>query len=233
MSNKEWETRKQELKNEIIEELKNQKLKNEIISELKPLSKVAFLAENSASRFIVGFVLTGCLGTWLSTYWQNKQWSEQQTYMAAQKSIEGKYSLIEEVSQAIAEAYTPAEDILGLITYWNDKERAKEVSERIAYWRQSSRGWRISSKILVAKLNANFKNVEIKVTFDDIINRRRIVGVGINSLLSDLTKSGIANDAEITRLIAETTAQIDTATGLDGQLRYLIKIMIEEARDNQ
>lgn len=209
-------------------------LKKEIIDELKSTEdKKAFFAENSISRFILGFILTGVLGTWLSSCWQSQQWKEQQAYSAKQKIIEKKYELINEVSEKVSKSYTAAEDIFGLFQYLTDKERKSQKEERINYWRQESREWRINSKKLLSGINANFKNPEITNNINKIIDNRRNIGRFINyNLLPKINIKNIQDDPNIKKSVMENTELIDEATGKEGHLRNLIKLMIEETQIN-
>src|SRR6185503_19167642 len=91
--------------------------------------------------------------------------------------------IADEVTKAIAETATAADDVLALFVWDAGEPRAVKES-----WRQSSRNWRISSKTLLPKLVAYFRNPEARSLFDQINSNRTLIGNKITNLLDDYPK---------------------------------------------
>jgi len=144
---------------------------------------------------VLGFLLTGVIGTWLTNQWSARQWENQQAYLARQwknqqaylkeqRLLDQKLQLLERVTTEIAATNVAASDVITTDVWgWNMAKRRKEIQERENRWVESSRRWRIQSRILVQDLAINFRDPEAVRLLQNIRNKRRQLGQKIRALL--------------------------------------------------
>jgi hypothetical protein len=162
--------------------LEAQVLKAEVDSELialKPKSKLSDFWKQII-LLVVGFALTTVLGGILTYVWKQRDWHNQQAYLAQQRALDKKYAVMDRSFKEVAVTTSAAEDVLWI--YYSDQLSQKDTDERMANWYKTSRDWRVQSKILSASLAANFSNQEIDKTFDEIVKKRRFLGNAIMNL---------------------------------------------------
>src|SRR6266702_1717540 len=91
------------------------------VEELKDEMRRLLQAETSQSswsRFwqhpaillILGFLFTGVAGAWLTSYWKQSEWDNQQDYLVAQRSLDRKSAVIEATFKEVAAPSASAED---------------------------------------------------------------------------------------------------------------------------
>lgn len=162
--------------------LEAQVLKAEVDSELNGLKPKRKLSDfgKQIILLIVAFVLTTVLGGILTYVWKQRDWHNQQSYLAQQRALDKKYAVIDRTFKEVAITTSAAEDVLWI--YYSDQLSQKDIDERMANWYKSSRDWRVQSKILSASLAGNFKDQDIGKTFDDIVSKRRLLGNAIMNL---------------------------------------------------
>lgn len=226
---------KESLKKEILDTLEKESLKKELIEELeKKKFSLGEWLEHPAVLLVLAFFLTGAAGTWLTKYWQGKEWNRQQSYLIQQRILDLRYGILDDITKAVASTNTSAEDLLALYTYtWKGdlKTRQKEEEERMKYWQETSRNWRISSKVLSQKLAVYFQNTEAVPKFEKIIEERNDLGVNVSNLRSDVknTKWRILESKDFKQRIRENLTLIDETTELTKQL---MQILVTEIRED-
>jgi hypothetical protein len=154
----------------------------------KALQPVHGPTEGRLSRFfqqqavllVLGFVLTAGLGSWLTYFWKERDWKNQQNYLSAQRALDKKYAVIDKTFKEVAVTTAAAEDILA--THYGTWT-AKEVQERRDNWNTTSRNWRVASKVLSENIAASFSNPKIQSTFEGIVVKRKQLGNKITNLL--------------------------------------------------
>ena len=168
-------------------------LKEEIRRELHgpPESK---LSQNPTFLLVLGFVLTGLAGSGLTYFWKQRDWKNQQSYLVQQRALDKKYTVIESTFKEVATTTAAAEDVLTL--YYGDNWTQEDIKERFNNWEKTSRNWRISSKVLTAKLAANFQNQAIHSTFAKIVNKRRQLGRAILNLPRRKPNAKVSQDTQ-------------------------------------
>jgi hypothetical protein len=57
---------------------------------------------NTLVTTIVGFLLTGLVGTWITYFWQSRSWRHQQTYSRQKEKLETQIRITEDISNLIA-----------------------------------------------------------------------------------------------------------------------------------
>lgn len=236
---------REELKNEVLADLKRQDLKKEILDELKRKgSSVGEFLKHPAFILLAGFILTTVMGTWLSSYWQDRQWKGQQEYLKSQSDIERtrltrqglikeKYDIRDQTIKAIAEASTAAEDMLESFTWQlDDSRRTTDAPERARYWQEASRNWRINSKTLAQKISFRFNKPEVLKTFDHITEIRAAVGNKIQILKRRVeeSKGSVLADEQFQRDVYAVNGQINEVVRL---AQELMKVMTEEIREDE
>jgi len=199
-------------------------LKTEIRRELQqePRNSISQFFQHQAVLLILGFILTTLVGSWLTYFWKQRDWANQQSYLAAQRALDKKYSISDKTFREVAITIAAAEDVLA--TYYGGNWSLKDIEERKENWHKTSRDWRVSSKVLRENLAANFANPDVESTFVVIIDKRRQLGIGIANLpkrtkaadITDTAQNQIKelNDlaVEITKLLRQCGASMTAET---------------------
>jgi hypothetical protein len=154
-----------------------EKLKDEIrrLLQTEPAqSGFSKFFQHPAFLLILGFFLTGIAGAWLTHYWKEGEWTNQQNYLFAQRSLDRKSAVIEATFKEVAATVAAADDLL--VTYYGGDWTKKDDEERWENWKKTSLAWRIQSKVLSARLAASFANKDIQSTFQDVMDQRKQLG---------------------------------------------------------
>jgi hypothetical protein len=159
-------------------------LKEEIRKELLPPPP----AEASWSKFfghpvtllVLGFILTGLLGSWLTYYWKHRDWKNQQSYLTQQRALDKKYALMDATFKEVSSTLAAGEDVLA--TYYTENWTPAEIEERRANWQKTSRNWRVASKVLKQNLAVHFSNPYVLELFKDLTEQRKELGNTITNL---------------------------------------------------
>ncbi len=195
----------------------------------QPPKSLGFLG-HPLTLLVCGFLLTGLVGSALTTRWQSREWDRQRRQLARELELRQKVALFEESTTAVAEAFTAAEDILFMFSYESGLNPKEDLTERIGFWKTESRKWRTRSKVLSAKLASSFADPRISTIFHELILDRRHLGNDIANLLDHLSERG--HDTTPTE---ETRAQVkldlsivNQATGEGGKLPRLVALLRAE-----
>ena len=159
-------------------------LKAEIRKEVqpdKPESKISKFFRHQAVLLVLGFGFTTVVGGALTSWWKSKEWKNQQSYLAQQRSLDKKYALMDETFKEVAATTTAAEDVLNL--YYGPNWTKADTRERSNQWYQSSRQWRVAAKRLDQSLRTGFNDQNIQKTFEQLVMTRKFLGNDIGRLL--------------------------------------------------
>lgn len=129
---------------------------------------------------VVGFLLTAGAGSWLTYFWKQRDWVNQQAYLAEQRSLDKKYGLIDSTFREVALTTAAAEDVLA--AFYDRNLTDEDVTRRMNNWHRTSFDWRVASKVLTAKIAITFTNAKIGSTFEEIKNKRHLIGNAILNL---------------------------------------------------
>lgn len=218
------------LKKELVEFIDKDSLKNDILKELKIANRsFGKIAQHPAILLVLSFIFTTGLGAWLTSRWQKLEWDRQQVYLAQQRNLDQKRATADDVTKAIAETTTAADDVLALFKW--DSPEPRRVTES---WKQSSKNWRINSKTLLPKLNAYFRSAEAKKVFGEIDSNRTLLGNAIRNLLEDYPKYkretlAASERKRVKEDYENTLKMVNEARNLLGRL---IDIMVNEIRED-
>lgn len=216
----------------ILTELEQTSLKNEVLRELKEAStKRTSPFQHPAILLILGFLLTGVVGTWLASYWQTKEQEKQQQQQARERDLREKYDVTEQVNKAIAEAYTGTRVALFLLAF-DQRDDEKRQAEREAYWNQTRRTWMINSQILQQRLAIHFDDNEALTLFQDIMNDGDRIAGDLNAALEELKgkKWKILNSAEMREA---RQAISDGSNSMLDKSHRLLKLLIDEIHQDE
>ena len=174
-------------------------LRNDIRKELRfpePESRLSSF-QQQILLLLLGSLLTTGVGGFLTYWWKQRDWTNQQAYLLKERALDKKYAVIEKTFKAVATTTSASEDVLA--TYYNENWTSKEIDERRTNWDKTSRNWRIESKVLSQELAVNFANSDIQSTFQQIVRKRRELGVSITNLLTEkrTAKSDDAVEKEV------------------------------------
>lgn len=193
---------------------------------------------------VLGFLLTGGVGSFLTSCWQKQEWREQERHRAAEQVKKERLDTINYTTETIAAAMASGEDVLHLFSWtWRDKSDVVTVKERAEYWRDQSRKWRTAEKVLLARVNANFKDPEIKRRLDKIIAERYDLGNAITNLLwyadrdrmkfSAKTNDEVEKHQKLAQKLVVAVAVGDPEKHIDSELQELTRLMLEATNAQQ
>jgi hypothetical protein len=194
--------------------IETQTLKAEVESTLtagKPKPRFSDFT-NQIILLVLGFALTTAVGGVLTYYWKQRDWHNQQSYLAQQRALDKKYATIDRTLKEVALTTSAAEDVLWI--YYSENLSTKNVNERMDNWHKTSRDWRVQSKVLSASLAANFADPEVNKLFDQIVSKRRFLGNAIMNLPKFDPKM---------RITPELKKQLEDANDLINQIVDLLQ----------
>jgi hypothetical protein len=157
-------------------------LKAEIRKELEPSSPPSRLSDfqKQTLLLLLGFVLTTVAGGLLAAFWKSRDSTNQRSYLAQQRAIDKKYALVDKTAKEVAITVAAADDVL--ITYYGEEWSTKQIDERRTNWERTSRNWRVNSQVLSEELAAAFSTPEIAQSFQEIMQKRTLLGNAITNL---------------------------------------------------
>jgi hypothetical protein len=181
-----------------------------LLQNESPRSKLSQFWQHPAVLLVLGFLCTGAAGAWLTSYWKQSEWNNQQDYLVTQRSLDRKSALIEATFKEVSSTTAAADDLLA--TYYGDWTH-KDVEERWDNWKKTSLTWRIQAKVLTARLAANFSNKDVQKQFEEIVDGRRQLGNIIVNLPRPMRNKKIGKNrmAEVraaTKLINEISDRL-------------------------
>lgn len=222
-------------KNEILVSLAS--FRHEIsktIEGFEPQEPSSKVSRHPLVLLILGFVLTGILGTWITLGFQSREWKWQQEIQSSEwnkqqirlvqiREVDQKYGIIDEVTKAVVEHDSAAMDAVGTLTWkQGDRRRLDEGPERLKHWDQTSKEWRVTSQKLLQKLIIHFKNPRVQLIFEAAIERRRQIANDILGLRREYESGKLEGDEFIKRVYAANDS-INKATS---DLRELVDTMV-------
>jgi hypothetical protein len=224
----EREDLKQKIK-EILVELQADSFKNEVLKELKEASKKKESSplQHPAFLLLLGFILTGVVGTWLTSFWQSREQEKQRQQLAHEHALEQKYDVIDQINKAAAEADTGAQVMVYLLIYGEGEKREKVITERETYWSKARRNWLVNSQVLEQKLAINFKNDEALALYQSIKEESNETTYLINDTYEQLKSSSWTNP-EKDKVIDIRLQAISQIKSIQSKTKQLLKILVEE-----
>jgi len=182
----------------------------QVVEEPQPTpSRLDAFLRHPTTLLLAGFLFTGVLGSWLTAYWKTSEWQNQQLFLQEQRALEQKYKLLSETVEAVSETLVAASDVITIAYWdWDVEERASEVEERRRLWIGASRAWRRESRVIRFELATHFGDPEADAAFQQIVNKRRQLGVKTRSLLEKIA------DAQGGSLPPQSRAEAEEINGL-------------------
>jgi hypothetical protein len=167
---------------EILAELQDDSFKNDVLKELKEASRRKPF-QHPAFLLILGFFLTGVVGTLLTSLWQSREQERQQKQIANQRAIQQKYDITDQINKAVSETYTAAQVISNLIAGRNISKNDKEAAERETFWNNANRNWIPNSLLLQQRVVINFKDETAVADYKTIVTDTENMSSVINESL--------------------------------------------------
>lgn len=219
---------------DILAELEGESFKNEVLQELKEASKKRKSSpfQHPAFLLILGFFLTGVVGTWLTSAWQSVQQAKERKQLAHEYALKQKYEVVDQVNKAIAEAQTGGQVMVYVLTYGSGGKMSKAMEERETYWYQARRNWLINSQVLQQKLSINFNNSEALTLYQQIITEGDDMAGRLNDLYELLKKSNWKKP-EPTDVIDVRVNSIRTMNEIQRKTHLLLNHLKEEIRKEE
>jgi hypothetical protein len=168
---------------EILVELQDQSFKNDVLDQLKEASRKKPL-QHPAFLLILGFFLTGVVGTFLTARWQSREQERQQKQIAHQRAIQQKYDIADQINKAVSETYTAAQVISNLISDQKISKNDKQASERETFWNSANRNWIPNSLLLQQRVVINFNDATAIADYKEIVTDTENMSSYINESLA-------------------------------------------------
>jgi hypothetical protein len=231
------EEEKEYLKKTILEEIGVETLKKEVLDELKKSrSKFNEFGKHPAILLLLGFIFTTTGGTIISSCYQRKEWSRQQTYLVQQRRLEEMNKIAKDSTQITSEMLSAADDALALF-FWNtsDSKPSDDDRERKERWEQASLKWRTAIFTLPPQLNIYFADEQINRKLKEIDDAEVIIGNDLKNLLTDYMedKSKALEDTQNKEDAASCLDEINKARRLLGELTGILNKKIQDEAERK
>lgn len=116
---------------------------------------------------IIGFFLTGVVGSYLTNKWQIAQWQKEQRYAIWQLSLADRRALSEKVLSSVAANVSTVADVLTLYD-WEFKgplATRTETNKRISAWVDRTSRWRAEEEVIGQQLAVTYCDRRIPDVF--------------------------------------------------------------------
>src|ERR1041385_1693477 len=139
---------------------------------------------------ILGSLLTGGLGGFLSSCWQRRESERQQASLATQRSLEQKYQVANDTAKAIGEMQSSSLTVLEALGRDDDESRFSELNRVLEGWRQTRKEWQTRAQVLSSQLSMNFQPVANQTSPDAAARFREITRCykDLNTGLSNMSE---------------------------------------------
>lgn len=220
-------------------ELEKEYLKKEILDDLRGSLKQGGKGfwENPAVLLLLGFLLTGVVGTWFTAYWQSQQQAVQRIEQARERALQQKYEISDQINKAVAEIYTASQVMLNPLTYppQNLKTFDQEINDREVFWKQANRAWLVSSQLLQQKLAVNFKSGEAGKLYGEIQESCLMVSFTFSDILPKLKKDKLRSlkDERVMQAREEILALTNRPGGIRDKTGQLMKVLADEIQSQE
>jgi hypothetical protein len=209
---------KQALKKEILEELKRRESIKEILRELQPQNQKRFsdLLRHPILLLVLGFLFTGVIGAWLTSYWKTKEWDYQQKRLRyinqAEALVKRKTEIRDEVRKDTETVLSAHSEIVALIlAEANTNTRSKDMQERITRWQQSVDQWNTNLGKLRQTISSDFSTPTCLQTLEQsgkqlaiIVGNIKYVIDGMKSANWRMTAASFQDITTIKNLLRQT-----------------------------
>lgn len=179
---------------------------------------VSTALKHPAAIVVLTFLFTTLVGGFLSSSWRRSEWEHEQRRQNVRREIDLKYKIVDDLTTAVAETTTGAEEVL-LLAYWDVPNKKEETAERRKYWQTSSRAWRVASKRLQVALATHFSQA-VANSFDRLLTERREWGNDITNLLNETAtiKAG-SSDTVLPKVRESITHLAELTKQMTGEIR--------------
>ncbi|HMG74892.1 MAG TPA: hypothetical protein VK582_15430 [Pyrinomonadaceae bacterium] len=246
------ENEREALITEIVREMKKDSLKQDASKKLtkEGLGELVYdFFKHPAVLLIIGFLLTGCIGTFLTNNWhrqewdrqqriQSKEWERQQRRLLDIKKIDLKYEIIDQLTKAIGERDSAAIQILGpLATKGFDLHQlTTEENEPITTWQKATNDWRISSQIMQLKIGTHIRDEDAAKLFQQIVDTQKTIFINVTDVKNHLKEHYVENKepSQYKEEDREALRALDAIRGgvkkTASDLKLLVNVIAKEAQ---
>lgn len=231
---------KDELKTEILNDLRREALKKEILNELRPVnwkSQLSKATRHPLFLLTLGFILTGGVGALLTSYSENKKWDYQQRRLAQIRTVEQrvkqKNDTRDEVKRVVDKSLTTSERVLPVL-FSEDAvtSSSAEASARTTEWQTAQKQKLENYNQLRVTLQADFKNPEVSRAFEEIANNDAEINLNLTEALKLAKDRGKTNQGlgELSRVLEKSWRMLEDARK---QLSRLLVLMESEIQSDE
>jgi hypothetical protein len=115
------------------------------------------VAKHPAFLLVLGFLMTGFVGSWLDSRWHESEWKNQQIYLAKQQDLQRKNELIGNLMESTATYLAASRDVIAMAQWeFDPKTRKDDIAGRIASWEKARRTWQVESVVIYNKVGIYF-----------------------------------------------------------------------------
>lgn len=181
----------------ILAELqKQEQLRKDILDSVGRSSKDTSFWRQPVVLLVVGFLLTGGLGGFLSSCWQSSEWTRQQNFLNQQRSLEQKSLVANDTAKAIGEMQSSMASVLIALQRDDDETCESELNRALPGWKQSKLDWQVKAYVLSSRLLINFPpgtmsppNQEVGARFQEIVKCYKTLNTGLDNMTEAVARS--------------------------------------------
>jgi hypothetical protein len=198
-------------------------------------ARLSSALKHPAALLILGFLLTGGVGTVVTSCVQNRHWQKQQDFTAKQEETEAKLQLMRDTLAALAKHFAAQQDVVlaydwGLKFPFDNAELLRRSAERS---RQISQ-WQAEKEVLRARLRSRFQCEAVPLLFDDIARASDELSNNVTYILVNSHGLPIHKDYSSKELISAymlSVAAVKHLKGNEGDLDDLARLMLGEIKE--
>lgn len=184
------ETDRRALIDEIVSEMRKDALREQAAKKLNRswAQILSNIFTQPAVLLVLGFALTGLVGTFITGRWQKAEWDRQQTRLIEIQGVNLKYQIIDDVTKLIGERNAAALAIV-VPLLGSDKDLdliIKEEQEPIKNWQKVSHDWRANSQILRLKIAVHIQDPKASELFARLMKAEKELGGKVTYLEKNL-----------------------------------------------
>jgi hypothetical protein len=188
------------LVDEIVKEINKDSVKDDALAKLKKRNwgeLISKFFQHPAVLLVIGFAISGYIGTRITTNWQHQEWEKQQRRGLDFRGFDQKHEIIDEITKSVGEINAAAIAVVSpLGQRVSDKQLIRDEAEQIKDWRKASNEWGVKSTILKLKIATRIKSLKAAEMFHRITDEERDIVVNVNLLQSKLAESNLINNAD-------------------------------------
>jgi hypothetical protein len=224
-----------DLKQEILTELRNREsLKTAILNELTSRKRAQWLT-HPIILLLIGFIMTGVLGSWLTSRWQHRQWAREQRELRRSNDIEVKRQLLNDITKGTIQCRAVVDAVLLQQIFTTETEAKPDfqaLDDAIKKYRANHQTCYGDIEVLEQTVAIYYRSPQIATLFSDLQGELHGLDFNLNFFLIDYDqdKNIIFTKRDFMKKILETAGT--NKKEFTNTLKQLVAVMNSEIQED-